>query len=182
MQKGRILAMVKNCSFSDVNSDILTIEGSYDAAFLQSEETAEVSPQRPNYVFIFMRQNFEVFFDYKNHYINAISANRSKLDDISFICDLNNVVEYCSQHGLMVRKLARILTNRSFDPTIYSLEGILDQIRRYDIEFQQDTDGSIALCQSNMWTILRLLDDDYLTSNLTGENYETRSKLKLSNS
>jgi|GEM_PF-1814438 hypothetical protein len=181
LHKGRILAMVRDGSFSEVNANILTIEGSYDAAFLQPDVTAEVLSPTSNQVFIFNRPNFEAFFDYKEHYMHAISVHQSKLDGIEFICNLQGVVEYCSQHGLMIRKLARILAYRSFDPSIYSRERISEQLHRYNVELQMDADGSVAFCQSNMWIVLRLLDDDYLTSGLTGENYEARSKLKLLN-
>ncbi len=181
LQKGRIVAMVKKGSFSKVDEHILTIEGSYDVAFLQPEVTPEGPPLPLNPVFVFSRQNFETFFNYKEHYRQAISEYQFKLEGIDFICDLQSVVTYCSQHGLMVRKLARILENRSFDPNTYSRQRLLEQLQRYGVELQRNADGDAKISQKNMWIALRLLDDDYLTSDLTGEDYEARSKLKLSN-
>jgi hypothetical protein len=44
------------------------------------------------------------------------------------------------------------------------------------IALERDKEGKIAVDKQKIWTILRLLDDDYLSSSWTGIKYEARSK------
>jgi len=179
LQKGKFFASFRDGDFQNVNSDILTLEKSFDAVLLQYEDTPDNKEKKPENLLILNKSNFEVFFDYKVYYQEEIKSHRSKIETLDFICELNGAVDYCQKHGLMVRKLARILKYQSFDKSSFSKPNIEAYITKFGVNFDFEEDGTLTLSQNNMWKLLRVLDQDYATLELTKDPVEIRSKSKI---
>ncbi len=182
MQQGKIMAKFKEGDFSSLDSDILTIEKKFDAIFLQYEDTMNITEKnnvKPENIFILTKFNFESFFNYINYYQEKISNERHKIDNLDFICALDGIIDYCQNHGNMVRKLARLLNNNNFSAPSFSKEKVQNYMIKYKRELSFDSSGKLVLSQSNMWELLHILDQDYASLELTNEQVEIRSKSKL---
>lgn len=179
LQKNKILAHFRDGEFEGLNSDILTLDKSFDIVLLQYEDTPENRDKKPEMLLIFTRSNFESFFDYKLYYQEEIKVHRSKLENLEFICDLDGAVDYCQNNGNMIRKLARILKHQNFNDDSFSKGNIEKYVNKYGIKFDIGEDGTLVQSQENMWKLLRVLDQDYATLDLTQEAVEIRSKSKI---
>lgn len=179
LQKDRIVGFFKDGVFDELKSDILTLEKSFDAVLLQYEDTPDNKKKKPENLLILNKSNFEVFFDYKVYYQEEIKSHRSKIETLDFICELDGAVDYCQKHGIMVRKLARILRYQNFDKSSFSKPNIEAYITKFGVNFDFEEDGTLTLSQNNMWKLLRVLDQDYATLELTKDPVEIRSKSKM---
>ena len=60
------------------------------------------------------------------------------------------------------------------------VETVLEQAAAMDIELMQDESGAIILMDENdARTFITLINDDYMTSPMTGIKYEVRTKKRL---
>jgi hypothetical protein len=83
----------------------------------------------------------------------------------------------CKGHLLKIAKLKNIASKPYF--AIITMRDIKKAIKKYDLPIATTGKGeNEKLCfdSSDKWAILRLLDDDYLESVMTGNNYEVNSK------
>lgn len=79
--------------------------------------------------------------------------------------------------GNMIRKLSRTLENGAYKKM--DVNNIRDCCHRFNINgFTLDGNGKLIVTENNIWTVLRILDDDHLSSDYTEEIYEARSKVK----
>ena len=53
------------------------------------------------------------------------------------------------------------------------------ELQEYNLKIEFDDSGTILLAQSNIWDILKVLDDDYLISQHTRNKYEVSSKKRI---
>lgn len=59
-----------------------------------------------------------------------------------------------------------------------SKNDIKDVVDNYALDLEFDDNGKVVVNKDNIWTILRILDDDYVRSEITDTKYEARSKVK----
>ena len=80
-----------------------------------------------------------------------------------FLCDLHLI------------KLAKIVKSEFFNSM--NLDDVEANINTYRLEIELDSNGKIKVEDSNIWAILRLLDDDCVSSEVTGNKYLAHSKM-----
>jgi|GEM_PF-4748617 len=112
----------------------------------------------------------------------ALDTHISELDIRGF----DDLVAACQHHPGMARKAASI--GRKMDTPVYkgamTMDSLLEFLGKHSTKMKIDTEPSesgTALIHDNddasgRWAILKLLDDDYLTSELTSVFYEAPSK------
>lgn len=112
----------------------------------------------------------------------ALETHIAELDIRGF----DDLVAACRQHPGMARKAASI--GRKMDDPAYkgamTMNALLDFLAKHSTKLKIDTEpsdsGTVLVHDdddaSGRWSILKLLDDDYLTSELTSVFYEAPSK------
>jgi hypothetical protein len=99
------------------------------------------------------------------------------------IANMGDLTDACKSDGRLASKLAQVVQRDYWDQV--TREDIERVIRRYGLNENgriDYRDGSIKYSPSpgQRWTLLKLLDDDYLGSEMTDEKYEAGNKRSLS--
>lgn len=113
---------------------------------------------------------------------------KNKLPDELQIGNEQEFREACANDSRMAKKLAQVLDRPYWNGedgntvTVDKIEQVIEQFNLAEEERIQ-FDGSTLIfdpSSKQRWTLLKLLDDDYLGSEMTGRKYETNSKLDVS--
>ena len=176
LQKGKFACSFREGQFNKLDPQVITIDISYDAMFyLRAVEEERTIDQDPP-IYIFNRSQFESFFGFVEVYKKEIESETEYITRKGVVNDIGQLVTFCEADGRKIKKLARLLKTRQLD-TINpaKMRTIADY---YHLDVQFDSGGKLIVEEKNIWTILRILNDDYLKSEMTDFRYESRSKLK----
>jgi hypothetical protein len=127
-------------------------------------------------IVIFNQSKFEKLFgyDYKSQVIaDEKAAKISELYKLSFAegLDLNTLLR---DRKKLVTKLQKI------EPGEITQQQVIDYADQMSLELMTDTDDSIIIMDGNdLDMFINLLNEDYVTSNVTGKRYEIKSKKLL---
>lgn len=129
------------------------------------------------YLFSFNKSNFQHIFKY---YEMLRASAQQSLDTISASIPIANFQAFHSTCMNHLQKLAK-LRNIAAKPYLaaVSMDDIRKVINTYGLPIQIVEDNGeekISFDENNKWAILNLLDDAYLSSIMTGINYEANSK------
>ncbi|CAD6494513.1 MAG: hypothetical protein LAKADJCE_00802 [Candidatus Argoarchaeum ethanivorans] len=173
LEKGK-LSMILNDegSFQRLNYKIMAIDEIYDAALLLKEGDDQSQVQ----VFIFNRSKFESMFSFVDFYEKEVDGRKKEIDDKDLLNDIDVFIDFCKNDSRMIKKFARFLKNGEFSKM--SKNNIKDVVGKYKLDLEFDDNGKVVVNKDNIWTILRILDDDYVRSEITNTKYEARSKVK----
>lgn len=124
---------------------------------------------------------FEEIRDQVNSHVDDL---KGKLPNGLSIGNEQELREACTNDARMARKLVQVVNRPYWDNGEVTLDKIENVIDRFNLREEEriDFDGSVLHFNSSpkqRWTLLKLLDDDYLGSEMTGLNYETNSKLTV---
>jgi hypothetical protein len=128
-------------------------------------------------LFIFSKDKFQKIFQF---YELLLQAAKDTLDVIKARVPIDNFDDFkqsCQGHLLKVAKLKNIASKPYLEKV--TMRDIKKVIKKYNLQIGTVGKGKnekIHFDSSDRWAILRLLDDDYLESVMTGENYEVNSK------
>lgn len=166
---GQFAFVFKNGNFGEITDQIIVMDNKIDCVHYQSE-------------FLVINPNeFERIFNLKEMYIKELKVTLTSSSAIAkVVADPSKLLEMCESDIRKIRKLKRILRKRSEFP---SSEKIAKVIRDFDLKLELDKNKSIKI-DSNMtskrlWTVLKILEDDYLFSPATETKYEAHSKAKI---
>ena len=132
------------------------------------------------YLFSFNKNNFQHIFKY---YEMLRASAQQSLDTIEAAIPIANFQGFqttCMNH---LQKLAK-LRNIASKPYLaaVTMDDIKNVINTYGLQIDvvvENGEERIAFDESNKWAILNLLDDAYLSSMMTGINYEANSKHEI---
>lgn len=158
-----------------VDSNQLVLDERYDAAIVG------------DYVVGTNTMRFEQAFKFTDRILEAASEVVDKHFANLRIVGFDELAEACKTHSGMARKAASIGRKVDGDPAYAAameMGPILDFVDKHaaevNIETQDGPDGRLLIHDhedpGGQWAILKLLDDDYLTSELTQSFYEAPSK------
>lgn len=157
--------------YQKLDPDVIALSPNYDAMLLIESINGELSGE----VLVISRSYFESFFRYEETYLRNIENNSRKLSDLNALNDLDKFITICKGNRNALRKLSRIIGSNEFDEL--TKEKLLNTITEYNVQVSFDESSKdIVVTEDNYWTILRLLDDDYVKSDQTGFKYESHSK------
>ncbi|MDI6719552.1 MAG: DUF4868 domain-containing protein [Methanomicrobiales archaeon] len=175
MEKGKLAVIFRDGQFSTLNENILALDSVYDAALLMRPPTPQTQTILPE-VLVFHKSQFESLFSFIDFYLVEVQNKEEYLSAKEFFDDCGKIFECCTTDARKIRKLARVLKNSQID------QMDRDKIRRVVDEFNLTLgftdDGKLRVDEQSIWTILRILDDDYVKSDITNSKYESRSKVR----
>jgi len=132
------------------------------------------------HLFIFSKDKFQKIFQF---YELLLKTAKDTLATIKARVPIDNFDEFesaCEGHLLKVAKLKNIASKPYLAKV--TMQDIKKVIKKYHLPIGtvgKGTNEKIHFDATDRWAILRLLDDDYLESVMTGENYEVNSKRPL---
>lgn len=171
LEKGLIPMSFKGGRFERLNQ-IMAIDEVYDGAFLLEEG---MDPSQST-IYIFNRSKFESVFSFVDFYEKEVDDKRDEIIEKEFFDTVDGFIDHCKSDSRTIKKLARILKDGGFERM--SKETINNVVRDYHLTLKFDAGGKIIVSKENIWTVLRIFDDDYVHSDATNTKYEARSKVK----
>ena len=171
LKKGIISKIIHEGRYGKSDDNLLLLEPNFDALlYVESEDSSEM-------VFIFNRRNFEFLFSFTEYYENEVVDSETKIESRNIIGNITTLIDSCKNNSNMARKMVRIIQGGFYeDMTSDSIQNTVDDYNLDDITF--DSAGKIFVNDNNTWTVLKILDDDYLESGNTSNKYESHSKVK----
>jgi SAM-dependent methyltransferase len=174
LEKGIIPMLFREGGFERLNSQIMAIDEEYDASLLLEDG---IDPSQSK-VLIFKRSRFESVFSFVDVYEKEADNKKDDIIAKEFLDNVDGFIDHCKGDGRAIKKLARILKNGGF--ARMNKEKINTVVREYNLALEFDAGGKIIASKENVWIVLRILDDDYVRSDITETKYEARSKVKKS--
>lgn len=180
LKKGIISKIIHEGRYGKSDDNLLLIDPNFDALLYiepEDEEPSEGTENSLERVFIFNRRNFEFLFSFTEYYENEVANNETKIGSREIVSNLSTLIDFCKKNSNMARKMVRIIQGGFYeDMTSDSIQTTVNDYNLNDISF--DSDGKIVVNNDNTWTVLKILDDDYLESGNTSNKYESHSKVK----
>ncbi len=129
------------------------------------------------YLFIFNKSNFQRIFQY---FEMVKRSAKEALDVIRHSIPISNFAEFeqaCEAHLQKLAKLKNI-SQRPYLKTlsVKDLKKVIDEFQLPIKTVKHDGVEKLVFDPSDKWAILKLLDEDYLNSTLTGNKYEATGK------
>jgi len=162
--KGWIPLFVQNGVFNKLTDSILTIDKDIDCIYYDGK------------VFILDKIQFEKIFSFMDKFILEIDANVCHLEEKSLVDDIAALQKLCKSDPRKIKKLNKVLKSDILNSL--NTKRISEINRQYNLDLNFTEDGKIIVSPKNIWTVLRVLDDEYLESPMTDNKYEVHSKVR----
>lgn len=133
-----------------------------------------------NNLYVFNKGRFEMIFQFFEEVKQAASVTLETILNSIPIHNFDDLQAACLGHIQMLKKLKNIAAQPYLNRIrIADIRKAIDEMGlELKIE-KHDRKMKIVFDPKDKWAILRLLDDDYLQSVMTGEKYEVNSKRNL---
>ena len=150
---------------------MVTLEEDYDAALIVA--SASDNPE----VLIFNRYSFEGLFSFIEYYQKEVESKIDYINKKALFDNTDALIEICKKDARKIKKLAKIIKSDIF----ISLDGaqIRQDIVTYNLSIVLDRNGIIKVNESDIWSVLRILDDDCVKSDVTGNKYLAHAKIRV---
>lgn len=132
---------------------------------------------RGDNLFIFNKDKFQKIFRFYEILLANAEQTLKLIQERIPIDDFSSFKESCKSHLQKLSKLKNIASKPYFSSL--TVKKIRKIIKKYNLPIEivgEKENGKIKYDSSDRWAILRLLDDDYLESLMTGNSYEVNSK------
>ncbi len=183
LKRGRLNMIIHGNEgrFSLFTENIVAIDKRFDVVLLNGNHIYNGKERGYKVGYIFNKSQFESFFRFIETYTQEIDTKKKDLLKTEIIDsdNLDQLVQYCEGDLRKIRKLAKALKDEHYKKLDYQkMIDIKEKYKLEDLTFTED--GKIVVTSQNIWTVLKLLSDDYLTSEITSNKYESHSKIKRS--
>ena len=149
-----------------IKEDIISIDDKFDCVMYE------------NYMAIFTQLYFEQIFNYQDEYTKKCNENINKIRQLNIIKNIEDI-EKESEKVTIKKKLAKIKDsdiNWFKDKVNNSLNDIQNIISSVGLDMKIENGEIISNDTSEL---IHLIQDDYLKSNLSGDDYVTDKKTKI---
>ena len=162
--------------FTKIENSLFFIDTYFDAALLLKNVFASNDSEnnKDSEVLIFNRNNFERIFDFYDYYKKYVAGNVQQLS--SLINDTDFLLECCNGDVRKLKKIMRVLKNSSYSSL--NSKNIQEICKNYDLNININNDGKIVFEKDKVWSIIRILNEDYLKSEISGNRFISRAKVK----
>ena len=126
--------------------------------------------------YILNKSKFEYIFSYMDKFIDGVNRNMDKLNSRSFIDDSSSLLDICKSDSKKIKKLYNILRGDLLEALDFEKINRINRTHTLNLDF--DRQGKIIVSNKNVWTILRLFNDDFLDSSTTNNKYEVHAKIQ----
>lgn len=132
---------------------------------------------RGNALFIFNKDAFQKMFRFFEMVRKAASRTLEKIKKAIPIANFDDFAQACEAHLYKLAKLNNIACKPYLNTvTMADMRRVIKKCGLNIETVKKNGKEMIVFDKSDKWAILRLLDDDYLASVMTGRNYEANSK------
>lgn len=134
-----------------------------------------------NHLIILNKANFQHIFRYYEMLREVAEQSLATIEEHVPIANFGEFRESCFSHLQKLEKLKNIAQKPYLSEiTMNDLKRTIEKFQ-LDIDVRTDNGAEVIVFDvSDRWAILRLLDDDYLGSEMTGIRYEVNSKREFS--
>lgn len=153
--------------FQKVTDPIFSLERKFDVAII------EINGEKKS--LILNKGNFEMFFSVNELYSSNLEEKKPALQKQELIDDTEEFLEICGSDLKKQRKLLSVMSDTDRFTNL-NISKIQRTITEYKVQGVSLKNNKLEITRSNIWTVLKLLDDDYLKSSMTDIKYETYSK------
>lgn len=166
----RFLVTLASGAYNRFRERIFALDGKVDCALAG------------DWIFIFNPQAFEKIFDYVERLeAQALGALDDAVQHVP-IANLDEMKDACRRDTAMLRK-ALAISGRPYIERL-TVARVIEHARRYGRSLSTVVvDGAEQLVfdghPAHRWTLLKILDDDYLHSEMSDERYEANSKMAI---
>lgn len=164
--KSKLKGLFSEGKLKKVNDNIISIDDKFDCVM------------HDGYMAIFKQLYFEQIFDYQDEYTKKCNENISKIKALNIICNIDDI-EKDSKKVTIKKKLAKIKDediNWFKDKVNNSLKDIQNIISNVGLDMKIENEKIISNDTSEL---IHLIQDDYLRSDLSGDDYVTDKKTKI---
>jgi len=172
LRKGKLAVAFRGGQFDKMDAQVITLENNYDAAIL-IKETRDADKN----VIILNRSLFEALFSFIEYYQREVENKIEIITEKGLFDNVESLIRLCISDSRKIKKLAKILNGEFFN--LIDKTKIKESIMPYDLDIKLTKEDKIKINDSNIWDILRILDDDCVKSDITGSKYLAHSKLKI---
>jgi hypothetical protein len=129
------------------------------------------------FMFIFQKANFHSIFRFYEEIVRKAQETLEVIHERDIIDNFDEFERACLGHQQKLAKLRNIATRPYLATmTVTEMKAVAREFRR-SITFRKvGGKERVVFDRADKWEILRLLDDDFLASKLTGLKYEVNSK------
>jgi len=128
--------------------------------------------------FILNKNNFQNIFRYFEMVLKTARATLKTIKARVPIYNFDDFQKACEGHFQMLAKLKNIAEKPYLDTiTMTDIKKVMKEFPNLHVKIANKKGTEMLVFEpSNKWALLRLLDDDYLKSLMTGEGYEVTGK------
>lgn len=164
--KSKAKVLFKEGRLKKIDSEILSLDDKFDCVMYQDEMA------------VFIQLYFEQIFDYKDEYTRKANRNISKIKNLNIIGNIEDIEEE-SEKITIKKKLAKLKEeniNWFKERVNNDFETIKDIIDKAGLDMEIHNGKIISNDTSEL---IHLIQDDYLKSDLSGDNYVSERKTKI---
>lgn len=164
--KSKLKVLFNEGRLKQIKEDIISIDDKFDCVMYE------------NYMAIFTQLYFEQIFNYQDEYTKKCNENINKIRQLNIIKNIEDI-EKESEKVTIKKKLAKIKDsdiNWFKDKVNNSLNDIQNIISSVGLDMKIENGEIISNDTSEL---IHLIQDDYLKSNLSGDDYVTDKKTKI---
>lgn len=129
-------------------------------------------------MYIFKKDKFQKLFRFFEMVLKAAKETLKTIKTYVPIANFEEFEKACEGHLQMQAKLKNISAKSDLkNVTIAKIKKVLKELPQLRVQIKkQKGKEMLVFDSSDKWALLRLLDDDYLKSLMTGKNYEVTGK------
>lgn len=155
----------KNGRFSAMEDDVFQIDSQIDCMLLNSE------------LIIFQTNNFEKIFGFDDLYEVAANQAMEQIEQTFNFIDAEVLASFVSTDSNKQRKLASIMKSGSY--ANFGFAEVCATIQNYNLDIEVDMENQkVNLTKKNAVRLLKIINEDYLQSEVTKNRFESSSKRK----
>ncbi|MEJ8680024.1 DUF4868 domain-containing protein [Plesiomonas shigelloides] len=152
--------MFNNGELSGIENNSFTIEKNFDFYVIN------------NTLFVASKGGFESVMQYRDAYSEAFTQLQQKPEFSALFSDIMPIVEYVGTNAIQLRRMAVIELKAIYlRPNFMTKLQQVNQLRNWGINFDQ-TSNTIIPCENTAATILNVLLDHRLMSEITENTYD----------
>ena len=179
LKKGGFAALYSSGSFSRFDDQIFFIDQLFDAALLlpktsKTKPKQESTKEKSQPMLIFNRGNFERLFDYYTYYRTFLAENIQNLGLL--VDEIPPFLDCCCGDTRKLKKMVSVLKSSSY--SALTNDKIQNMCSEYELEVKLNKEGKIVFQKEQIWPIIRILNEDYLKSEVSGNRYLSRAKIR----
>lgn len=175
LSKKLLTLVLSNDKYDKLDPHTISLSQSYDFTLLVNLDSSGNIDKGE--VLVLSRSYFESFLGYREKYESDVNTYKSRLLSLDSFDKPDDFIRISSNNSNSLRKLARVLQS-SYISTL-THEKIKATVETHHVPVEFDENGKIKITDDNFWIILRILDDDYLRSDMTDAEYEAHGKKKI---